>query len=58
MNMDKPINTKEAAEYLGVSAGTLENWRISGGGPKFYKPKGKVFYFKADLESYIRGESK
>lgn len=51
------FNTEEAAAYLNSAAGTLENWRIKGVGPKYYKPAGKVYYFKSDLDAWIKGEN-
>lgn len=31
------MNQAEAAGYLGLSARTLENWRLKGGGPAFVR---------------------
>lgn len=31
------LNTKEAAAYLGLKPGTLEQWRWNGRGPRFVK---------------------
>lgn len=52
---DKKLTTEEAAEYLGYSAGTIENWRRENPykGPKYYKPMGKVFYFEQDLKEWL-----
>lgn len=50
------LSTEEAAKYLGYSTGTLENWRMQNMGPKYYKPLGKVFYFKDDLDLWIKQE--
>lgn len=53
------FTTEEAAVYLGVSTGTLENWR-SGKfktGPVYHKPKGKVYYFQSDLDEWIKSGS-
>src|ERR1043166_5646539 len=33
MVMEKLLDTKEAAPRIGVTAGTLENWRVRGIGP-------------------------
>ncbi len=47
------LNTKQAAPCIGVAPGTLENWRVSGLGPKFiktYGKRGKVLYDPADIE--------
>lgn len=51
--MNKLYDTKEAANYLKVSTGTLENWRTQGEGPKFKKPKGKVYYTQQDLDEWV-----
>ena len=48
------LDTKAAAPRVGVSAGTLENWRVKGLGPRFIKtgPRGKVLYDPADIEAW------
>lgn len=48
------MTTKEAAEFLGFSEGTLENWRLENKGPPYYKPAGKVIYDKNDLITWIK----
>jgi len=37
INLNRLINEKEAAEFLGYTVRALQNWRIRGGGPKFVK---------------------
>lgn len=37
INLNRLINEKEAAEFLGYTVRALQNWRIRGGGPKFIK---------------------
>jgi len=49
------FDTKAAADYIGHSAGTLQNWRVAGEGPVFIKPRKKVFYRKKDLEAWLVG---
>lgn len=47
------LDTKEAAPRIGVSPGTLENWRTQGVGPKFIKTAGKrgrVLYDPDDIQ--------
>ena len=47
------LDTKAAAPRIGVSVGTLENWRVRGSGPAFIKTpgkRGKVLYDPDDLE--------
>lgn len=51
----KLLDTKEAAPFVGVAPGTLENWRVRGTGPKFIKTpgrRGKVLYDPADIEAW------
>jgi hypothetical protein len=46
-------DTKAAAAYIGHSPGTLQNWRVTGEGPAFIKPRKKVFYRKEDLDEWL-----
>lgn len=49
------LNTKTAAPLIGVAAGTLENWRTKGQGPRYIKTPGttgKVLYDPADIEAW------
>ena len=48
------LGTRAAAEYSGIPASTLRVWRSQGGGPKFYKPRGRALYDIADLDEFIR----
>lgn len=34
---DRALTTKQLAQYLGISARSLEQFRVDGGGPKFVK---------------------
>jgi hypothetical protein len=43
----------EVAEILGVSVGTLANWRVYGTGPKFLRVNGGVRYAKTDLLRFL-----
>lgn len=53
MTERKCISTKEAAEYLGVAAGTLEQWRMRKENLPFLKIGSRVLYRIADLDAYI-----
>jgi hypothetical protein len=53
-NEKRFLGTKAAAEYSGIPANTLRVWRSQGGGPKFYKPRGRALYDIADLDEFIR----
>lgn len=48
------FNTKEAAEYVGLSKPTLERFRCYGGGPLYCKIGLRVVrYRKADLDAWL-----
>lgn len=52
---DKQIfNTKEAADFLGLSEQTLHEYRGAGRGPKYSQPARKVYYFKEDLIDWVK----
>ena len=46
------LRTKEAAEFLSLSARTLEKHRTYGTGPAFRKLGGRVVYAVDDLEAW------
>lgn len=46
------LNTREAAQYLGVKAGTMEVWRSLGKGPRYCKLGARVVYDVSDLDSF------
>ena len=53
------IAEKEAAEFLGLSLGTLRNWRTAGKGPRYYiLPYHRVRYTKADLLEWTENNKK
>ena len=54
---DGRLDTKNAAMYLGLKEKTLAMMRGSGTGPKFIK-RGRVFYFKEDLDSWLNAEGR
>lgn len=49
---DGRLDTRNTAQYIGVSKKTLEMWRCQGTGPAFIKP-GRIFYFKDDLDEWL-----
>lgn len=54
---EKFLKTEEAAEYLGFSKRTLENWRLRGGGPVFHRsPRNHVRYKQSDLDAWMEGQ--
>lgn len=48
------FTTMEAAAYLRLSHCTLERYRVTGKGPTFLKLGRKVFYQRAELDTWIR----
>ncbi len=54
MNGTIYLNTREAAARLGLSARTLERYRVSGDGPVFLKLGGRVGYLSEDLDDWLR----
>jgi len=52
--MNKLISTKEAAEMLGTTVGTLKSWRSRQTGPKWIKLGAAVRYDVAELLDYIK----
>ena len=46
------LSTRSAAAYLGLSPRTLDRYRVSGGGPDFYRFGGRILYRQADLEHW------
>jgi predicted site-specific integrase-resolvase len=48
----EPLTTKQAAPIVGVSVGTLQNWRVKGVGPMFRKAGSKVLYEPSDIQAW------
>lgn len=49
------LSVVEAAEYLGLKRSTLDHYRWVGGGPKYRKHGGRVFYTKEALDDWSEG---
>jgi hypothetical protein len=54
---DGRMDRKNAAEYLGHAEKTLAQWATQGKGPRLVKVGGKVFYFRDDLDEFVRSGS-
>lgn len=52
------LDTRAAAEFLGVSPRTLEGLRVRGGGVPFVKIGGAVRYRLATLEAYLQQQER
>lgn len=48
------LTTREAAEYLGLSARTLRRYRVTGEGPVFHRFGAGVRYRREDLDDWAR----
>jgi len=49
---DGRLDTENASRYTGYSKKTLAMKRCQGTGPKYIK-RGRVFYFKEDLDEWL-----
>lgn len=48
------LREHEAAQLLRLAVGTLQNKRVSGGGPAFFKFGARVLYSRQDLEDWAK----
>lgn len=48
------LTTEQAADFLGLSPRTLEDWRYKGGGPRYKKVGRSVRYVKAELIEWVQ----
>ena len=58
--MEELLDTRAAAPRIGVTPGTLENWRVKGVGPRFIKTAGrhgKVLYDPVDIAAWKEANS-
>lgn len=52
------VKVAQAAEYLSLSANTLNKWRTQGRGPRFVKLGRSVCYRREDLEAWLQQQSR
>lgn len=52
------LKSKDAAEALGITARTLENWRYLGKGPECIHIGKTVRYATKDIEAWIEEQKK
>jgi predicted DNA-binding transcriptional regulator AlpA len=53
----KVIQTKEAAQFVGLSESTLAKLRLNGNGPTYCKLGRRVVYRPADLEAWLQSRT-
>jgi len=54
----KFLNSKQAAEYLGLKPNTLAKMRVFGNGPKYRKHGFRVLYALDDLNAWSEASSR
>ena len=54
---DGRMDRQSAASYLGRQPKTLAMWALQGKGPRSVKVGGRVFYFRDDLDAFVRGKA-
>jgi len=55
--LTRMINEHEAADYIGHSVRSLQNWRVRGGGPKFIKVSGRsIRYRRSELNEWANSK--
>jgi len=52
LDSERGLTTREAAELLGRTAGTLQHWRWKRCGPPFRKVQGRAVYRLGDVLAY------
>lgn len=50
---EKPVGTKEVAEFLGVAPSTVEDWRQKGKGPTFMRIGNRCLYMMSDVHDWL-----
>jgi predicted DNA-binding transcriptional regulator AlpA len=57
MTPDKRLNEDEAAEEIGVTKGTLANWRsVQKKGPPYLKVGRRVEYIQSDIDDWRKAQ--
>lgn len=52
VNPQQTLTTQEAADWLSLSRRTLETWRITGNGPRYFKLGRAVRYALSELQAF------
>lgn len=53
MQLEPLVDAKAAAEFLGINANVLAQWRVFGRGPTFRKIGSRVKYAPEDLRAFV-----
>jgi DNA-binding transcriptional regulator YiaG len=54
---DGRMTRRDAARYLGNAEKTLAMWELQGKGPPSVKVGGRRFYYRNDLDAFIKGDA-
>lgn len=56
----RPLSSAEVAELLGISNRTMEGWRVSGEGPRYFNPNGtrRCWYSERDVLEWMASGAK
>lgn len=52
--MNRYVNEKEAAQYIGLSVKTLQRMRVQGNGIPFIKAGARILYDMSDLDTFMQ----
>jgi hypothetical protein len=57
---NRPLSSAEVAELLSVHHITVEQWRVRGDGPRYFKPAGtrRVWYAERDVLEWLAAGAK
>lgn len=55
--MQKLMNTKQLAEYLGIAVSTILQYRADGTGPQYIKLGHLVRYRQSDVDTWLERKS-
>lgn len=56
--VDRLMPEIDAAQFLGLSVRTLQQWRVTGGGPRFTKLGRAVRYAPGDLRAFVQARTR
>lgn len=57
---NRPLSSAEVAELIGVHPVTMDQWRLRGDGPRYFKPDGtrRVWYSEVDVLRWLASGAK
>lgn len=60
MPKNRPLHSHEVSDLLGISLRTIEGWRKTGEGPRYFNPRGtrRVWYSEVDVLRWMASGEK